>query len=350
MRVLAITTVRNEAPFLLEWIAYHRHIGVSDFLIFSNDCDDGTDHMLDRLEAMGIVAHVRNHSGGRKSVQWRALSKARQHKKTKQADWIFVADIDEFLCIHQGSGHIADLIDACPTADVFAIPWRMFGNNGVVNFKDDLVQNQFTRAAPDALLWPWRAVQFKSLYRNDGRYDRLGVHAPRLKENCESGHWVDGNCEAMTKPSGTVVPTLTPRYAVAQINHYALGSMESLLVKVARGRPNHTSKPIDLAYWSDRNLNAIEDRRILRHTDAVAAGIGTLRSDPEINRLHVESVVWRKALIAKLLTASDSFYMMARLMQMPTTAVLPQSVQRQLFHGLMTVRKLQMIEKARDDQ
>ena len=33
--------MRNEAPFILEWIAYHRAIGFDDFLIYSNDCSDG---------------------------------------------------------------------------------------------------------------------------------------------------------------------------------------------------------------------------------------------------------------------------------------------------------------------
>ena len=99
MTRLIITTVRNEAPFLIEWIAYHQHIGSTDFLIYSNDCDDGTDEMLDRLQALGHVTHERNHSRGKKPVQWRALNKAQRHKLTKSAEWVFVADVDEFLNI-----------------------------------------------------------------------------------------------------------------------------------------------------------------------------------------------------------------------------------------------------------
>ena len=65
MSVLAITTMRNEAPFVLEWIAYHKHIGVTDCLIYTIDCEDGTDVLLDRLAALGVVPHERNHSGGK---------------------------------------------------------------------------------------------------------------------------------------------------------------------------------------------------------------------------------------------------------------------------------------------
>lgn len=346
MRILAITTMRNEAPFVLEWIAYHQHIGVTDFLIYSNDCDDGTDILLDRLDALGIVSHERNHSGGKKTVQWRALSKARRHKLTQAADWIYVADVDEFLCIHAGTGLLIDLMAACPDADGFAIPWRMYGNNAVQAFEDKSVLAQFTHAAPDQLLWPWRAVQFKSLYRNDARYDRLGVHRPRLKDGAQPGSWVDGNGAAMPSVPGTVVLSDAPRYELAQINHYAVGAMESFLVKVARGKPNHTSDPIDLAYWADRNFNDIEDTRILRHQPAITERLNDLCRDPEIARLHQAGVDWRKAKIAALLQESESFYLMSRLLQMPSTQVLPKVKQRQLLHQLGIMRRRQMQRKA----
>ena len=99
---LMITTMRDEAPFIPEWIAYHRLIGFTDFLIYSNDCADGTDAMLDRLDELGVATHVPNPRRGRKTVQWQALPRARNHRLARQADWIMVADVDEFLVIHAG--------------------------------------------------------------------------------------------------------------------------------------------------------------------------------------------------------------------------------------------------------
>lgn len=67
MRVLAILCVKDEAAVLAEWLAHHRSIGVTDVLAFSNDCSDGTDALLDRFEAMGLLTHLRaaRASGGR---------------------------------------------------------------------------------------------------------------------------------------------------------------------------------------------------------------------------------------------------------------------------------------------
>ena len=57
---LIITCMKNEAPFILEWVAYHRSIGFNDFLVFTNDCDDGTVRMLDTLQDHGILTRRDN--------------------------------------------------------------------------------------------------------------------------------------------------------------------------------------------------------------------------------------------------------------------------------------------------
>ena len=58
--ILAVITLRNEGAFLLEWLAHHLATGVDHVLTFTNDCEDGTDALLDRLAQMGHVTHVRN--------------------------------------------------------------------------------------------------------------------------------------------------------------------------------------------------------------------------------------------------------------------------------------------------
>lgn len=340
MRVLAMTTMRNEAPFVLEWIAYHQQIGVTDFLIYTNDCDDGTDLLLDRLAALGVVHHERNHSGGKKPVQWRALTKAQRHPAVAAADWIYVTDVDEFLNIHAGDGLISDLFAAAPDASGFALPWRMFGNAGVDRFHDVPVMEQFKKAAPSALLWPWRAVQCKSLFRADIGYDKLGVHIPKFANPTLRGQWVDGNSGILPRNFNGFNGTIKPRYDVAQINHYALGSMENFLIKVQRGRPNHSNDPIDLPYWLDRNFAHETDDSILRHMPAVEAGIARLKHDPEVARLHDASVKWRHAQIERTLNTEAGFNLYAQLRQMPATKVLPMRQQQDLLNQLITVRRL----------
>ena len=341
-----VTTMRNEAPFILEWIAYHRAIGFTDFVVFSNDCDDGTDLLLDRLAQLGVLHHLPNPRRGKKPVQWTALKRAANHPAVKKADWVFVADVDEFLNIHAGAGRLDDLFAAHPDADGFHLSWRMFGANGRTRFVDAPVTAQFTTAAPAALVWPWRAVQFKSLFRNKDAAPRLGVHAPQ--NHAPGACWIDDTGKASGFAQGTVLLHSEPRYALAQINHYALGSVESFLVKSARGKPNHAGQAIDLGYWIDRNFNEVTDTTILRHADATAQGIAALRADPEIGRLHDAGVAWRKDRIAALLLQTDSFYLYAQIMQAPPTFPLALEDQQALLHKLLQMRRAQINESPTD--
>lgn len=337
-----VTVMRNEGPFILEWLAYHRLIGFSDVLVYTNDCEDGSDGMLDCLAEMGLVDHIPNPRSSKKTVQWRALSRANHHPKVRRAEWVYVTDVDEFLCIHPGAGRLDDLFAACPDAAGFAIAWRMFGNNGVIAFEDRPVMEQFTRAAAADMIWPWHAVQFKSLYRPGPELSELGVHRPRGAKAKRPKAWVDGTGRPMPPYPGPILPITGPdRYALAQINHYALGSVEGFLVKSARGRPNRSDLPIDLSYWIERNYVEVEDRRILRHASAVAGQIKDwISARPELATYHQRAVAWRHNRIAALRQDPAFAALYASLIQIPASRTLPIAEQhRMLGHPVPPERR-----------
>ena len=51
---------KNEGAFQMEWIAYHKTIGFTDIVILSNDCEDGSDEMLDHLSKSGDAVFARD--------------------------------------------------------------------------------------------------------------------------------------------------------------------------------------------------------------------------------------------------------------------------------------------------
>ncbi|OUS04178.1 hypothetical protein A9Q96_14545 [Rhodobacterales bacterium 52_120_T64] len=343
-RALIVTCMRDEGPFILEWLAHHKAIGFTDFLIYSNDCGDGTDLMLDRLAEMGEITHIRNPPLGKKTVQWQALSDAATQPVMQEVDWIYGTDVDEFLNIKPGEGHLDDLIAASPETTGFALAWRMFGNNRITKFQDQPVTEQFTRCAPTKMLWPWRAIQFKCLYRNDGSYEKLGVHMPKKPNPVKQPRtvWRDGSGNPFRghSPKGaTLIPTFDDQYELAQINHYALGSVENYIVKQMRGKPNHSTDAIDLAYWVDRNFNEVEDRTIQKTDKFSSPILSHYKSDKTLAELHQKSVTWRRTQIRSLLIESDPFYLYSRAIQMGSTEVLSQPLQQELFRQLMKMRR-----------
>lgn len=156
--------------------------------------------MLDHLEGMGWLTHLRNLPPYDKAgIQFSALKAAARHPLVQEADWILPLDIDEFVNIHVGDHSLSALIAALPEATAITLTWRIFGNAGVISYKDEPVTAQFSRAAPAIIHWPWRAAMFKTLYRNDGTYGKPGIHRPRAPDpaRLDSAQWFDGEGRAL---------------------------------------------------------------------------------------------------------------------------------------------------------
>lgn len=319
MRATLVLTVKNEAAFLLEWLAHHRTCGFTDMLAFSNDCADGTDAMLDRLEALGWVTHIRNDGPHGEGPQWAALKVADKHPLVRQADWVLFSDIDEFVNIHAGGRRLPDLLAALPEADAITLTWRMFGNAGVVGYDDRPVTQTFTKAAPATLGWPWRAQMFKTLLR-PSHFCKLGVHRPKSPAPDLTARWFDGSGREVALGQRLFSDYRQDNYKLVQLNHYALGAMESYLVKCDRGRANREASAFDMGYWVERNMCQVEDRSILGLDGS--AVLADLRADPVLNSLHLEAVAWRKARFAALMAEEPWRALFGRLLMTPTSRAL----------------------------
>ncbi|WP_128516813.1 glycosyltransferase family 2 protein [Tabrizicola thermarum] len=327
MRITAVLCVRNEGAFLLEWLAHHRACGITDFLVFSNDCDDGTDAMLDRLEALGWLIHQRNPGPHPEGPQWSALKRADRHPLVTGADWLLSLDIDEFVNVHVGDRTIPALLAALPEATAITLTWRLFGNAGVVRFEDAPVTETFTRAAPGVLHWPWRGLLFKTLVRNDGSYRKLGVHRPRapVETRMAGQRWFDGSGRRLADVfhRGRIFSDVgRDPYGLVQLNHYPLGAVESFVLKRYRGRGVHADNGLDAGYWVERNFNAVEDRSVLELDSRALRE--NLRADAVLGRLHAAAVAWRRAQFRRLMQEDAWRSLYGQLLMAGPTRVLSQ--------------------------
>ncbi|WP_298678564.1 glycosyltransferase family 2 protein [uncultured Lentibacter sp.] len=344
MRVLAVLTLRNEASFLLEWLAHHRAVGFTDFLVLTNDCEDGTEAMLTRLEALGLLTHVKNEGPYDKAgIQFTALKRASKHPLAQKADWILALDIDEFVNIHVGDHTLTALFAALPEATAITLTWRLFGNADVLRYRDAPVTRQFTRAAPAEMLWPWRAAMFKTLYKNDGTYGKIGVHRPRQPDpgKLPMARWYDGSGRALGAAftRGRIFSDYgRNNYALVQLNHYALGSMEGFLVKADRGRAVHSTERLGLDYWVERNHCSAIDTSIHALKAPFEAELAALHRDPELARQHAAGVIWRRARIEALLAEEAPRALLGRLLQTPPSRCLPPALAQELISAARASR------------
>lgn len=314
--IVVVTCMKNEGPFILEWLAYHRMIGIKNFLIYTNDCDDGTDTLLNLLQDKGYVQHRNNpfRQVGLKP-QHAALQAADNEPIVKKSAWAVSMDVDEFICIHVGDGTLSALFDAVPNANMISMTWRLFGNSGIDHFSDALVTNQYTRCARVFANKPHQAWGFKTLYRQNGIFRKLGVHRPKglrpqLKDQIQ---WVNGSGAEMPQDTFRNAWRSTSRtygYDLVTLNHYAVRSSESFLVKRERGRVNHVDRDQGLAYWFRMNNNEAEDTSILRMMDPLDAELAELMRDPEIAAQHAACVAAHSSKIDTLKSSASfaAFY------------------------------------------
>ncbi|MEM7520649.1 MAG: glycosyltransferase family 2 protein [Pseudomonadota bacterium] len=328
MTHLAVLCVRNEAAFMLEWLAHHRATGFDDFLVFSNNCQDGTDLMLDRLEALGHLAHLRNDGpyDGR-GIQFTALQQAAKHPRVKAADWILPLDIDEFVNIHVGAHRLPDLHAALPHATAITLTWRLFGSAAQVRYTDTPVLQTFTRCAPRIIHWPWRAAMFKTLYRNDGSYAKPGVHRPRSPKVAalKNAVWADGAGRTLPEPFKTkriFSDYGRDNHALVQLNHYPLGALESYLLKTDRGRAVHSDDRLGMDYFVERNFNTDTDTSIAALAEPRATALAELMADPELARLHKQAVAWRHQRFEALMAEDAPRALFGRLLMTPPSVPL----------------------------
>ncbi len=315
-RTLIVTCMKNEGPFLLEWIAYHRMIGVDDFLVYTNDCDDGTDALLDALAARGLVQRRDNpfRETGAKPQQ-AALDAALAEDVLQRAGWIISMDVDEFINVHVGGHRLPDLYAAAGEANVISLTWRLFGNSDVEAFEDRPVIEQFTRCAPHLIRRPHQAWGIKTLFRNQGLFESLGVHRPKGYRGGPV-RWINGSGRPMPARmlrTGWRSGIDTYGYDLATLNHYAVRSAESFLVKRDRGRVNHVARDQGEAYWFRMNNNDEQDLSIQRHVQGLEAEIAALKQDAGIAALHDRAVAWHRERIARLRAAPDFAALYGRL-------------------------------------
>ena len=326
LKITAVTCVKNEGPFLLEWIAFNRVIGVTDHLFYSNDCTDATDRMLDRLEEIGLVKHLPNPAQGR-NYQMEALKDAKRQPIVTGADWVWIADVDEFLNIHVGEGTIPELIETCGNPAAISVNFQFFANDGIETYEDKPVIAQFNHSHNPDIWCDETSAEVKTLIRKDFPVKYYGAHRPFMKENLPKAmrpDWTDGSGRdvpwkfrvAANKRRIRKFPAKGAR-DFATLNHYALRSLDSYLVKNDRGDVNRENRDFDDTYWRERNDPAFEDKSIHRYLPRLRAETARLMADKQIAALHAEAVAAHRATRDRLMQDEDYRALAKRLESLP---------------------------------
>lgn len=150
-------------------------------------------------------------------------------------------------------------------------------------------------------------------------WGHIGVHRPKRPnvEHFDDTHWYNGSGQPMPdrymEGSWRSAPD-SIGYDLVQINHYALKSCESYLVKKARGRAHHGGESLGLEYWQKMNHNRVEDRSIDAIRPRKEVIYKELMADKELAALHDACCQNHRKLIDELRATPDFNELMQHLL------------------------------------
>ncbi len=303
-----MSCMRNEGLFLIEWVAFYRILGFDHLAVITNDCTDGTDLMLDRMQEMGFVTHIRNNDYGTLGPQMRGLQLAKEHPHTGNVDWLLHIDSDEFLNIYHGEHLIDDLIDVVDEFDACAIAWRGFGDNGHKVWPGGNVLENFTMCDKKAF---WSTGFHKPLFR-PRMFQSFGIHMPKapMRANVRQCNALGQEVETSSlfvdihdRHRNMERDKLT--WEGACVNHYAIRSEDLFLMKNDRGdsmHRTHNKYHKNSTYYRRYNTNKRKEVSILRHMPAMHEVMDELRADPLLATLEKASQIWWDNRREKVLT------------------------------------------------
>lgn len=298
-----VACMRDEALFVVEWVAHHLALGFDRIIVYTNDCSDGTDALLQAMAGALPVEHYDNpgpYEAG--TIQKQALALAFDLPQVRQAAWVLHIDADEYVNVTVGNRRIDDLIALYPEVDAIALQWRHFGSAGVAAWNGGSVVETFTRCERDVPVPGAEAqIGFKTLFRPQ-RFKMMGVHSPKLPWRKRVPVVVNSAGVAMPvdalmskRKSGYPVAAAQCSWDNASLHHHHVKSDDLHLLKHARGDANgrkNSKRLIGSAFYKLADRNEVESKSLLRFRPQVTPVEAQIRGLPGVVALEAAALTW----------------------------------------------------------
>ncbi len=258
---LAIGAIfRDEAPFLKEWIEFHKLVGVQHFYLFNNCSTDNYASVLQPYINQGEV----------ELIQWPYLAVSWENwlykvqtdayedcilRSQGKVKWLALIDIDEFLT-PISSDNVPDILEDYEEFGGVGFNWKLFGHSGLLDLEPNkLMIESLVRTAP--LDRPTH-LGTKSIVCPQ---HVSGCHHPHYVTYKEGFYQVNSNKEPIIDSHGATNGVYYDRLV---INHYWSRAGNDLYSKLKRWQlfvPN-----INPENWPEYlvNMNVLRDHTMER--------------------------------------------------------------------------------------
>lgn len=172
MKLGICAIVKDEGPYLSEWIEHHKLIGFDTILLYNDHSTDDTQCVLDSYAEQGFVLRVPDDIGGKymKDLPWRTrgqidniqkaifeacrryLADEEQKNGEVGSTWMLTNDVDEFVWFDENkyrnlktalSSTLSAISVERPDAKSVSLPNCIFGSSGKDTYEPGLVMQRF---------------------------------------------------------------------------------------------------------------------------------------------------------------------------------------------------------------
>ncbi|MFA0813009.1 glycosyltransferase family 92 protein [Microbulbifer epialgicus] len=220
---------KNEYDYILEWIAYHKLMGVDNFYIADNVSDDGSSQLLEALDYLGVIKRVHFPRVGDVGPQVPAYNHILNYYGG-EVDLLAFIDADEFIVSTNELSLKENLaaFHAIEDAGALALNWRNFGSSGHKVRSAGPVIERFRRASKKDHDFN---RHIKTILK-PSMVQKMNIHECTLK----SGGYYSGNLEPTKFENGapSEPKTVDVQYNRVRINHYVVKSRQEHIINKQR--------------------------------------------------------------------------------------------------------------------
>lgn len=267
---------KNEDAYILEWLAFHKIVGFSQFLIADNGSTDLTRQMLATLQEKGEPITLVDYPDQPDVRPQLGAYNLLTQMCPSDVDAIAFIDADEFVTPMDGAESVVPKLTALftdPEVGGVALNWACFGSGGQKFWEDGLVIERFQRRGLKK--FPVN-LHYKAVVR-PGLVDYWATpHHAVLRD----GHYVNTSGAALVWRDGRQDSvSKVVDWTGLRVNHYVVKSFEEFILrKSPKGSATKAGRVKHRQYYTLHNKNNLRSTEMQAFVPAVKAEIERLEA------------------------------------------------------------------------
>ncbi len=300
MTYAIVACARNEGAFLVEWLAHHLSIGFDKIFVATNDCEDGTDELLDLLSQDWPIYRIKNGTPFEgKTIQRSGVQRALHHVEMSNDDWVLHIDLDEFLNIQSPTPDIKAFMDGFEPYHAVMLAWRLFGSSNRSFWDGGSVLDGFMMCQNDTVNSAQKAMFRRSVFKDAAPHcpkaPRLPIADLRIVNTAHE--LLDADICYRNRGTALRIDQSQIVWSGAFVNHYIHKSSDLTQLSLhmrgdANGRPARRKRTAGTPEYEMFNRNDVVDMSIHSNRSARTRMMNLMLKTPGVLEAHYHAHRW----------------------------------------------------------